>query len=161
MYWLILLAMLAINIVLALAMQKAAQLKGYNGSEHAFAYTFFLGIMGCIYVAALPDLVLRKKIQDLLDKEPGCAASVPAVKETAPKQDNTAAGPYTATAGSAANVVQTPQPTAPVQTVMNASKPVAPTVSDKAKSDLADYKTLLDAGIISKEEYEKMVANLK
>ena len=69
MYWLILLAMLAINIVLALAMQKAAQLKGYNGSEHAFAYTFFLGIMGCIYVAARPDLVLRKKIQDLLDKE--------------------------------------------------------------------------------------------
>ena len=33
---------------------------------HAFPIVFFFGIMGCLYVVALPDLVIREQNEDIL-----------------------------------------------------------------------------------------------
>ena len=67
MEWFILLAVcyFVINIALAMSMQKIAEEKGHQQSA-AFWLTLLLGIVGCIYTAALPDLVLRKQSEDLL-----------------------------------------------------------------------------------------------
>ncbi len=67
MEWFILLAAcyFVINIALAMSMQKIAEKKGYQQST-SFWLTLLLGIVGCVYTAALPDLVLRKQNEDLL-----------------------------------------------------------------------------------------------
>ena len=67
MEWFILLAVcyFVINIAMAMSMQKIAEKKGHQQSA-AFWLTLLLGIFGCVYTAALPDLVLRKQNEDLL-----------------------------------------------------------------------------------------------
>ncbi len=67
MEWFILLAVcyFVINIAMAMSMQKIAEKKGHQQSA-AFWLTLLLGILGCVYTAALPDLVLRKQNEDLL-----------------------------------------------------------------------------------------------
>ncbi len=67
MEWLLLIVVcyFVINVAIAMSMQKIAEKKGYQQSA-AFWLTLLLGIVGCIYTAALPDLVLRKQSEDLL-----------------------------------------------------------------------------------------------
>ena len=53
-----------INAIVASKFQDIAFKKGYDFSIHSFAWCFWLGIMGCLYVIALPDL----KNQQILSK---------------------------------------------------------------------------------------------
>ena len=45
---------LAIQLFIADRFEKVAFMKGYGKSVHAFAMCFWLGLIGCVYVAALP-----------------------------------------------------------------------------------------------------------
>ncbi len=47
-------------------MKKAAILKGYGDDAHAWAMCFWLGIIGGIYVIALPDLVQQGQNQQII-----------------------------------------------------------------------------------------------
>ena len=49
------------NALLAIFMEDAAKKKGYSKDAHAFALCFWLGIFGCFYVMALPDLKQRQQ----------------------------------------------------------------------------------------------------
>ena len=63
---------LVINFILATFMQKAAHGKGYTDDAHAFAMVFWFGIIGCLYVIALPDQRLHwqnEKIIELLSNK--------------------------------------------------------------------------------------------
>ena len=70
-YWPYVLVGILILILWIFAASKmcdAAELKGYNSkSEHIFAICFCFGIIGCLYVVALPDLHLQKLLKDFLD----------------------------------------------------------------------------------------------
>ena len=50
------LIVLGINLVIARKFEDIAFKKGYDSSVHSFAMCFWLGIIGCLYVIALPDL---------------------------------------------------------------------------------------------------------
>lgn len=63
---LIVVAYFVINLIVAEHMKKAAYAKGYDDSSHAWAMSFWLGIAGWFYVAALPDLVARKNQETLI-----------------------------------------------------------------------------------------------
>ena len=41
-------------------------IKKGQAEAHAFPIVFFFGIMGCLYVVALPDLVIREQNEDIL-----------------------------------------------------------------------------------------------
>lgn len=69
-----LLISLYINFILARKFEDIATQKGYDSSVHSFAMCFWLGIIGYIYVAALPNL----------------KAAYPNNTETAKKVENTA-----------------------------------------------------------------------
>ena len=43
--------------------ERIAFLKGYDEDIHAFAMCFWLGIIGYIYVAALPDLIMQERLK--------------------------------------------------------------------------------------------------
>ena len=62
----ILVAML-INAVIAFFMESAAIQKGHGKEAHAFAMCFWLGIFGCLYVIALPDLKQQKKLNKIVE----------------------------------------------------------------------------------------------
>ena len=55
----------ALNFVIAMIMQNVAVKKGQEDS-HSFIIVFLFGIIGCLYVIALPDEVLRKQNEDIL-----------------------------------------------------------------------------------------------
>lgn len=57
--------LLVINIVIAQKFDDVAKLKGYDEKIHSYAMCFWLGIIGYLYVIALPDLNNHKM------KEPG------------------------------------------------------------------------------------------
>lgn len=59
--------------IFASKMQSVAALKGYGIDAHAWAMCFWLGILGGIYVIALPDLIQQKQNQQLIEllKEKG------------------------------------------------------------------------------------------
>ena len=62
---------LIINYFIAKKGEYVAQLKGYDTEVKAFAMCFWLGIVGWIYVAALPDQIQQEqnlKIIKLLKK---------------------------------------------------------------------------------------------
>ena len=46
---------LIINVIVAKKFEKIAIEKGYSYEMHVFAMCFFLGIVGYLYVIALPD----------------------------------------------------------------------------------------------------------
>ena len=46
---------LTINAVIASKFNDIAYMKGYGPEMHCFAMCFWLGILGCLYVIALPD----------------------------------------------------------------------------------------------------------
>lgn len=69
---LIIVAYFVINFIVARMMENAAAMKGHGSEAHAFAACFWLGIIGCVYVAALPDKIAQgqnQQIIDLLQKE--------------------------------------------------------------------------------------------
>lgn len=59
--FLVLGAVVFCNALLAIFMEDAAKKKGYSKDAHAFALCFWLGIFGCFYVMALPDLKQRQQ----------------------------------------------------------------------------------------------------
>lgn len=56
-----------IQVIYACHMKKVATLKGYGDDSHAWAMCFWLGILGGLYVAALPDLIQQSQNQQILD----------------------------------------------------------------------------------------------
>ena len=56
-----------IEFVFAWFMRMAAVRKGYGDDSHVFALCFWLGILGGIYVIALPDLVQQEQNQKIID----------------------------------------------------------------------------------------------
>ena len=44
-----------VNAIIASKFEDVAYLKGYGQDIHSFAMCFWLGILGCLYVIALPD----------------------------------------------------------------------------------------------------------
>lgn len=70
--FIVLVVYVIINFIIAQKMQSVAILKGYGPEAHIFSTVFWLGIIGlcivgCIYVAALPDKVLRSQSQEILE----------------------------------------------------------------------------------------------
>lgn len=62
-----LLTIIAINCGIAGIMNKVATAKGYGKKAHVFAMCFWFGIVGYIYVAALPDLIRQRQNQQLIE----------------------------------------------------------------------------------------------
>ena len=60
--------LILINIIIACMMKSVAVKKGYYDGAYAFPMCFFLGIVGCLYVVALPDIALRAEIRKLNEK---------------------------------------------------------------------------------------------
>jgi len=56
-----------IGLIIGKIMENAAALKGYGSEAHAFVICFFLGVIGCIYVAALPDKIQQEQNQKIID----------------------------------------------------------------------------------------------
>ena len=65
---LILMVLLVIQAIGALLMRNAAVAKGYGDEVHAWAACFWLGILGYLYVIALPDKVAQSQNQQLIDQ---------------------------------------------------------------------------------------------
>lgn len=61
--------MLIVNLVVASYMQDVAFTKGYDTNAHAFAMCFWLGIIGVLYVIALPDLVARANQERIIEQQ--------------------------------------------------------------------------------------------
>lgn len=72
----IIIALIAVlvNLIFASLMNAVAVSKGYENS-YAFVLVFFFGVLGMLYVIALPDLKARQQREDiitvLLSKEQG------------------------------------------------------------------------------------------
>jgi len=60
-------AYFVVAIVAAGFMEKAAKANGYGENTYAFTIAFWLGIFGCYYIMALPDLVPRERNQKIID----------------------------------------------------------------------------------------------
>lgn len=63
----ILIVLLVINLIGAGKMSDVAYAKGYDDSIHAFAMCFWLGIIGYLYVIALPDIEARRKQDAIIE----------------------------------------------------------------------------------------------
>lgn len=68
---LLIILMIVIQAIYAYHMKKVAILKGYGDDAHAWAICFCLGILGGIYVVALPDLIQQSQNQQILDSIKG------------------------------------------------------------------------------------------
>lgn len=60
-------SILLIHFIFANLMQKVAARKGYGNNAHAWAMCFWLGIVGGIYVIALPDLIRQNQNQQMIE----------------------------------------------------------------------------------------------
>ena len=69
------------NIIVAGLMGEAAKKKGYGEEAHIFAICFWLGIVGYLYVIALPDLTQRKQLDKIIK------LLNPQESKTTPQQD--------------------------------------------------------------------------
>lgn len=58
---------LVIGYIIGKKMENVATEKGYGTEAHAFAMCFWLGIIGCIYVAALPDKIQQNQNQQIIE----------------------------------------------------------------------------------------------
>ncbi len=65
-YLAIIVAYIIIMVKLANHMRDIAYSKGYDDRWHPWAWSFWLGILGFIYVLALPDLVARKNQETMI-----------------------------------------------------------------------------------------------
>ena len=61
----IFLVVVLVNVVFALIMNNVALQKGHENS-HAFVIVLIFGVLGCLYVIALPDMIQRKQNEDIL-----------------------------------------------------------------------------------------------
>lgn len=57
--------------VFASLMRKAAAMKGHGDKAHAWAMCFWLGLIGGIYVIALPDLIQQNQNQQIIELSKG------------------------------------------------------------------------------------------
>lgn len=57
---------LIIGLIIGRMMENVAADKGYGTEAHAFAMCFWLGVIGCIYVAALPDKIQQEQNQKII-----------------------------------------------------------------------------------------------
>ncbi len=64
-YALVVLVYLAVNFLFAALMNSIAIKKGYENS-HAFALVFFFGVLGMLYVIALPNMKVQSQLEDIL-----------------------------------------------------------------------------------------------
>lgn len=60
-------SILLIQFIFANFMQKVAARKGYGNDAHAWAMCFWLGIVGGVYVIALPDLIQQNQNQQIIE----------------------------------------------------------------------------------------------
>lgn len=58
---------LLVQFIFANFMRKVAVRKGYGNDVHAWAMCFWLGIIGGIYVIALPDLIQQNQNQQTIE----------------------------------------------------------------------------------------------
>ena len=65
-YIAIIVAWIIIMVKLANHMRDIAYAKGYDDRWHPWAWSFWLGVLGFIYVLALPDLVARKNQETMI-----------------------------------------------------------------------------------------------
>ncbi|MDF2887294.1 MAG: hypothetical protein K0R23_1679 [Lacrimispora sp.] len=63
---LIIMALLVYRGIFAVFMNKAAMVKGYGEEAHAIALCLFFGIMGCLYIIALPDRKLKSQNDEII-----------------------------------------------------------------------------------------------
>ena len=63
----VIIAIFVANIVLAYKMSEVAAMKGYGDEVHAWAWCFWLGIFGYIYVLSLPDKVTQEQNQRIIE----------------------------------------------------------------------------------------------
>ena len=52
--------------IFAVFMNKAALEKGYGDEAHAIALCLFFGVMGCLYIIALPDKKLKAQNEEII-----------------------------------------------------------------------------------------------
>lgn len=64
---LVILIGICINAYLASLMKKAGIAKGYGEDAHIWAICFWLGIMGYLYVIALPDKIQQSQNQKIIE----------------------------------------------------------------------------------------------
>ena len=64
---LVIIAIFVANLVLAYKMSEVAAMKGYGKEIHAWAWCFWLGIIGYIYVLSLPDKVTQSQNQQIIE----------------------------------------------------------------------------------------------
>lgn len=76
-FWLIVIALLLIQIFGAMMMTEAARKKGYGDEEHIFLKCFLLGIYGYLYVLALPDKTLQERSEEINKKLTGAPEELP------------------------------------------------------------------------------------
>ena len=56
-----------INLMIANIMQNVVRLKGYEEDKNAVALTLLFGMVGVMYVVALPDKKLNDSIENLIE----------------------------------------------------------------------------------------------
>lgn len=56
-----------INLMIANIMQNVVRLKWYEEDKNAFALTLLFGMVGVMYVVALPDKKLNDSIENLIE----------------------------------------------------------------------------------------------
>jgi hypothetical protein len=59
-------ALLVYRGIFAVFMNKAAMVKGYGEEAHAIALCLFFGVMGCLYIIALPDRKLKSQNDEII-----------------------------------------------------------------------------------------------
>lgn len=62
----VLIALIVVNGFLAEQMANVAAMKGYGKEIHAWAWCFWMGIFGYIYVLSLPDKVTQSQNQQII-----------------------------------------------------------------------------------------------
>ena len=55
------------DLMMAKTMEKIARQKGYGEDFNAFMICFWLGMIGCLYVIALPDLKQREQLDRIIE----------------------------------------------------------------------------------------------
>ena len=55
------------DLMMAKTMEKIARQKGYGEDFNAFMICFWLGMIGCLYVVALPDLKQREQLDRIIE----------------------------------------------------------------------------------------------
>ena len=64
---LVIIGLLVVNGFLAKQMENVAAMKGYGQEIHAWAWCFWLGVMGYIYILSLPDKVTQSQNQQIIE----------------------------------------------------------------------------------------------